>query len=79
MKCFTVLLISLFLVGCSAPVQKEYFSPTEMKYSQDLNTDLCFASIRSRNAYGSVVSITNVPCTKKVLSEIKRNLSNPEH
>jgi hypothetical protein len=39
-------------------------------YFWDSRTDLCFAFVRSRNLYGDIDSITNVPCTAEVKKAI---------
>lgn len=45
----------------------------KVAYSQDARTDLCFATITSTTYMGyGVVSITSVPCTEKVLAQVRQ-------
>lgn len=73
MKIIIITAICLFLIGCNfketAPSQETVNN--KMVYFQDTRTNLCFTKTTSLNSYGSITSITNVPCTKEVVAMIK--------
>lgn len=69
---FTFVLAMLtvaFMAGCQNNSMPDV-KPTEIRYFHDPRTDLCFAATNSQHEGWMITSITNVPCTDKVLGII---------
>lgn len=60
--------LTVFLIACPDFDKRARDSVSDIVYTQDKITGLCFAVIYS--GYGN--SISNVPCTNEVLAEIRR-------
>lgn len=69
MKILLTAIAILFLIGCEPVLERAKTITQRIIYVQDKNTDLCFA------VYAPVASkmgFTYVPCSGKVLNEIRR-------
>lgn len=69
-KLISILILSTFLFSCSDGQIKQ--SSIGLTYNYDHFTDLCFAINGNLTTGGYVESIANVPCTEKVLKQIKK-------
>lgn len=69
-----ILVCALVLNGCQNNSKPEVITGSDnLRYFHDWRTDLCFAAMNSWVENYQSTSITNVPCTDKVLAIIHGN------
>ena len=70
-----ILIVGILLIASTSCQISDTTDNTDVKnnltYFKDEKTGLCFATVNSHNTYGSVSSITCVPCDSLITLGIK--------